>query len=143
MAAAVLLLAAAAPALAKPPVNASYLGSVAIEGADPVAYFTEKKAVKGAAAFKHRWNGAEWRFKNAANRDAFAADPQKFAPQFGGYCAWAVSQGYTAKGDPQHWKIVGGKLYLNYDGRVQKTWEKDVPGNIAQGDRNWPKVLDK
>jgi hypothetical protein len=54
-----------------------------------------------------------------------------------------VSQGYTAKGDPKYWKIVGGKLYLNYDGRVQKTWEKDIPANIAKGDRNWPKVLDK
>jgi hypothetical protein len=62
---------------------------------------------------------------------------------YGGYCAWAVSQGYTAKGDPKYWNIVDGRLYLNYDGRVQKDWEKDIPGNISKGDRNWPKVLDK
>ena len=61
----------------------------------------------------------------------------------GGYCAWAVSQGYTAKGDPKHWKIVDGKLYLNYDARVQRDWEKDIPGHIAKANRNWPKVLDK
>ena len=141
--AAVLLLAAAAPALAKPPVNASYLGGVAIEGTDPVAYFTDGKAVKGSSEYKHRWNGAEWRFKNAANRDAFAADPQKFAPQFGGYCAWAVSQGYTASIDPEAWTVHRGRLYLNYSKSVQAQWSQDISGNIAKGEKNWPKVLEK
>ena len=73
--------------------------------------------------------------------DLFAADPEKYAPQYGGYCAWAVSQGYTASTDPEAWKIVDGKLYLNYSKSVQQTWEQDIPGNIAAGDGNWPKVL--
>jgi len=69
--------------------------------------------------------------------------PEAYAPAYGGYCAWAVSQGYTAKGDPKHWKIVGGKLYLNYDARVQTDWEKDISGHISKAEKNWPVVLDK
>ena len=72
-----------------------------------------------------------------------AQDPAKYAPQFGGYCAWAVSQGYTASADPQAWRIVDGKLYLNYNLDVKKTWEQDVPGNIAKAEGNWPAVLEK
>ena len=72
-----------------------------------------------------------------------APSPEAYAPQYGGYCAWAVSQGYTAKGDPKYWKVVDGKLYLNYDASVQKNWEKDIPGHIANASKNWPKVLDK
>jgi hypothetical protein len=75
--------------------------------------------------------------------NAFKANPSAFAPQYGGYCAWAVSQNYTASGDPNFWKIVNGKLYLNYDKSVQATWEKDIPGYIAKADRNWPGVLGK
>ena len=88
-------------------------------------------------------DGATWRFTSEANRDAFRAKPTRYAPQYGGYCAWAVSQGYTAKGDPNAWKIVGGKLYLNYDKRVQSTWEKAAEANIVKADANWPKVLAK
>ena len=84
--------------------------------------------------------GAKWYFASAANRDAFAKNSQKYAPQFGGYCAWAVSQGYTAGIDPEAWKIVDGKLYLNYSKSVQKMWEQDVPGNIRKGNENWPKL---
>ena len=137
-----LLLAVAAPASAKSEINSSFLGSVAIDGTDPVAYFTEGKAVKGSSGFTHRWKGAAWRFKNAANRDAFAASPEKYSPQFGGYCAWAVSQGYTAGIDPEAWKIVRGKLYLNYSKGVQEQWVEDIPGNIAKAESNWPGVLD-
>ena len=140
--AAVYLLAMPAAALAKAEVNQSFVGSVAIEGTDPVAYFTEKKAVKGSSEYSHRWNGAKWRFKNAANRDAFAAEPEKYAPQFGGYCAWAVSRGYTASIDPEAWTVHKGKLYLNYSKGVQDEWAKDIPGNIAKGENNWPKALD-
>ncbi|MBC8010557.1 MAG: YHS domain-containing protein [Burkholderiales bacterium] len=118
-------------------------GGLAIKGQDPVAYFVESKPVKGSADFTHDWNGAQWRFASAANRDAFAAAPEKYAPQFGGYCAWAVSQGYTAGIDPDAWKIVDGKLYLNYDLKVQKTWEKDIPGNIAKAEKSWPEILKK
>lgn len=115
---------------------------LAVNGYDPVAYFTDGKPVEGTDEFTLEWNGAKWRFVSAANRDAFKAEPEKYAPQFGGYCAWAVAQGYTASADPEAWKIVEGKLYLNYDKSVQKTWEEDVPGNITKAEANWPKVLE-
>ncbi len=140
--AAAYLLAMPAAALAKPEFNQSYIGSIAIEGTDPVAYFTEKKAVKGSSEYIHPWKGAEWRFKNAANRDAFAAQPEKYAPQFGGYCAWAVSRGYTAGIDPEAWTVHEGKLYLNYSKGVRDEWTQDIPGNIAKGEDNWPKALE-
>jgi hypothetical protein len=73
----------------------------------------------------------------------FKADPDRYAPQYGGYCALAVSQGYTAKGEPRAWKFVGGKLYLNYNADIQRKWEQDIPGFIAKGNANWPKVLEK
>ena len=136
------LLFAAGAATAKEPVYQSFLGGVAIDGTDPVAYFTEGAPIEGSSAFTHDWNGATWRFASAENRDRFAADPEAFAPQYGGYCAWAVSQGYTASTDPEAWKIVDGKLYLNYSKGVQERWEGDVAGNIAKGDANWPTVLE-
>jgi YHS domain-containing protein len=129
-----------APAVAGGVVNNSFLGSVAIEGTDPVAYFVEGKPVEGSSEFEHEWMGATWRFASAANRDLFAADPEKYAPQYGGYCAWAVSQGYTAKIDPEAWTIVGDRLYLNYSKEVRTQWSEDVPGNITKGDANWPKL---
>lgn len=110
----------------------------AIRGYDPVAYFTEGRPLEGSGDFTAEWMGATWRFASAANRDAFQADPARYAPQYGGYCAWAVSQGYTASIDPEAWRIVGDKLFLNYSKSVQRRWEKDTPGNIAKGDRNWP-----
>lgn len=124
------------------PVNTTLFGT-AIKGYDPVAYFTQNKPVKGDAAHTFSWNGAEWRFASAANRDAFQADPEKYAPQFGGYCSWAVSQGYTAGIDPEAWRIVDGKLYLNYNRDVQERWEQDIPGNIARAEANWPAILKK
>jgi YHS domain-containing protein len=137
------LLLAARPADATPPVNTLGSGEVAILGYDPVAYFTDGKAVKGQAAFEHRWNGAVWRFASAAHRDAFAKEPERYAPRYGGYCAYGVAQGYAVKIDPEAWSVVGDKLYLNYSQGVRKTWSKDVPGYIAQADSNWPKVLGK
>jgi YHS domain-containing protein len=130
----------ATPAVAGGVVNSSFLGGVAIEGTDPVAYFAEGKAGEGSSDFEHEWMGATWRFVSAENRDRFAADPEKYAPQYGGYCAWAVSQGYTAKIDPEAWSIVDDKLYLNYSKDVQKQWSADVSGNITKGDANWPKI---
>jgi hypothetical protein len=111
---------------------------VAIRGTDPVAYFTESRAVAGDPAITAEWGGATWRFASAANRDRFLADPAAVAPQYGGYCAWAVANGYTAETDPEAWRIVGGKLYLNYSKDVQADWETDIPGNIAKADTNWP-----
>lgn len=115
---------------------------VALGGTDPVAYFTEGKPVQGSPAHSYDHDGATWHFASAETRDAFAADPERYAPKYGGYCAWAVSQGYTAKTDPDAWRIVDGKLYLNYNKAVQQRWEGDIPGNIAKGDANWP-GLDK
>ncbi len=138
----VLLLASPTPVLAKSEVNKSFLGGIAISGVDAVAYFTDAKAVIGSSKFSHQWKGAEWRFKNATNRDAFAKTPEKYAPAFGGYCAWAVSQGYTAGIDPEAWTIHEGTLYLNYSKNIQKQWVQDISGNIAKGRRNWPGVLE-
>lgn len=125
------------------PVYTGTFSNVAVGGYDPVAYFTDGKPVKGEKSFTLQHAGAEWRFSSAQNRDRFAASPQQYAPQYGGYCAWAVSQGYTASGDPQYWRVVDGKLYLNYDAEVQKKWEKDIPGFIGKANQNWPVVLGK
>ncbi|MGD1853673.1 MAG: YHS domain-containing (seleno)protein [Leptolyngbyaceae cyanobacterium] len=115
--------------------------NLAIRGTDPVAYFTQGGPVAGSADFTHTWNNAVWQFATAENRDLFAANPEQYAPQYGGFCAWAVSQGYTASIDPNAWKIVDGKLYLNYSRGVQRRWERDIPGNISQANANWPGVL--
>jgi len=123
-------------------VYTSGFSNVAIRGYDPVAYFNEGKPVKGKDQYSVSLKGATWRFSSAANRDSFQNNPEKFSPQYGGYCAWAVSQGYTASTDPEAWHIEKGKLYLNYSKGVQRQWKQDVPGNIAKGDANWPKVLE-
>lgn len=115
---------------------------LAIRGYDPVAYFNQNKPVEGERRFSTEWRGATWRFASAENLAAFQASPSRYAPQYGGYCAWAVSQGYTASIDPNAWRIVNDKLYLNYSRSVAQTWAKDIPGNIAKGDANWPKVLE-
>ena len=129
-----------ATAMAVDPINSSLLRG-AIKGHDPVAYFTQGGPAKGRGAHSHEWMGATWYFANAENRELFAADPDKYAPQYGGYCAYAVSQGYTAAIDPDAWKIVDDKLYLNFSLKVQKIWEEDIPGYIAKADINWPKIL--
>ncbi len=116
---------------------------LAIKGYDPVAYFTAGRPVEGDSDFVYEWRDATWRFASAAHRDLFAADPEKYAPQYGGFCAWAVSQGKTAPIDPDAWRIVDGKLYLNYSAKVQKTWEEDIPGFIQKADANWPQLRNK
>jgi len=126
---------------AEPQVFAGSIPGVAINGYDAVAYFTEEKPIKGSEAFTHSWNGAIWRFASAQNRDAFAGEPGKFAPQYGGYCAYAVASGYTAKTEPEAFSIVGGKLYLNYSTQVRQLWSKDISGYVAKADAHWPKVL--
>ena len=113
-------------------------GGLAIRGYDPVAYFTQQKPVKGSPQFSYAWMGATWLFSSAMNRDQFAVDPARYAPQYGGYCSYAVSKGHTASIDPEAWRIVDGKLYLNYSKGVQKTWAEDVSGNIQKADQNWP-----
>lgn len=128
------------PAVAEPPVYTDIFSDVAVQGYDPVAYFTDGKPVKGMKAFRTDHSGATFRFASAANRDAFVADPEKYAPQYGGYCAWAIGQGYHAKGDARFWKVVDGKLYLNYNRSVQEKWEADIPGFIESADKNWPQI---
>jgi hypothetical protein len=112
----------------------------ALRGYDPVAYFTEGKPLPGTTEFTHSWGGAKWQFASARNRDLFAADPGKYAPQYGGYCAYAVSRGYTYDADPLHWKIVNDKLYVNFNAEAQQLWEKDASGHIAKADEHWPKL---
>ena len=131
---------AAGTAWAVDPVFSTYLGG-AIRGYDPVAYHAEGKPVKGKRAHRVEWKGATWSFASAENKALFEADPEKYAPRYGGYCAWAVSNGYTASIDPDAWSIVDGKLYLNYSLGVRTQWYEDIPGNIAKGDVNWPKLL--
>lgn len=126
----------------KPPINAQS-DNLALRGYDAVAYFTDGQAVRGLPQFETAWNGARWRFASAAHRDTFLKTPEKYAPQFGGYCAWAVGHNYTADGDPEAWKIVDGRLYVNYSKRVQRKWEADLDEYIRKGQANWPEVLKK
>lgn len=136
------VIAAAQAAFAdKDPVYTGRFSNMAVEGHDAVAYFTEGKPVKGSKDFSTEYQGAEFGFASAANLALFKADPAKYAPQYGGYCAWAVSQGYTAKGDADHWAIVDGKLYLNYNKKVQDTWNEDRAGFIQKANTEWPTVL--
>lgn len=113
----------------------------AIEGYDPVAYFTAGEPRKGRDEFSYQWQDATFKFSSAENLAAFKAAPEKYAPQYGGYCAYAVSEGATASTVPEAWSIVDGKLYLNYSRGVKKRWSKDIPGRIAKADKNWPNVL--
>lgn len=113
---------------------------VAIRGFDPVAYFEQGQPVKGDEAFRYEWGNTTWLFANAEHRDRFASNPQQYAPEFGGFCAWAVSQGYTAPIDPEAWTIVDGKLYLNASKGIRQRWAQDVSGNIAKGNQNWPGI---
>jgi len=126
---------------AKPEVYSSSSTKVAINGYDPVAYFTMKKPVKGNASHSTKWNGASWHFSSSENLALFVGSPKKYAPQFGGYCAFAVSYGSTAPTEPEAWTIVDGKLYLNYSLSIRKRWSKDIPGNIKKANANWPGVL--
>lgn len=115
---------------------------LAIRGTDPVAYFTDAAPIPGDPAITADWNGVIWRFATVANRDAFQAAPDRYAPQYGGYCAWAVAaKGQLFSTRPENWRIVDGKLYLNFSDQVQADWNKDIPGFIAEGDRRWPMVV--
>jgi YHS domain-containing protein len=114
---------------------------VALDGQDVVAYFTQNKLVMGVSQFKHNWGGTTWMFASAANRDMFANNPEKYAPQYGGYCAQATSEGNLVVTQPDAWKIVNGKLYLNYDKTLQAQWMEDIPGHIASANKNWPAIL--
>ena len=115
--------------------------NTAVGGYDTVAYHTQGAPVRGSRDFTTEWSGASWRFSSQENLDLFLADPDAYAPQYGGYCAWAIAEGYTAKGDPEIWSLVDGKLYLNFNQEVQDRWEADIPGFIAAADANYPAIL--
>ena len=150
-----LIAATAAAALAATAARAGWFGpdalaparvfapdGVAIRGTDPVAYFAAGAPVAGDAALAHDWAGATWRFVSAANRDAFAAEPARYAPRYGGFCAWAVAaKGELFSTEPDNWSIEGGRLYLNYNDAVQRTWNADRAGFIAEADRRWPEIV--
>ena len=149
LAASAVLALASASALAAAPAHAAedliYTGlfsNNAVGGYDTVAYHTQGAPVRGSREFETEWNGATWRFSSQANLELFLADPDAYAPQYGGYCAWAMAQGQTAKGDPEVWRIVDGALYLNFDRNVQARWEQDIPGYIERADANYPAILE-
>ncbi|MGH1412822.1 MAG: YHS domain-containing (seleno)protein [Pelagimonas sp.] len=139
LAAPALILTARAAVAKEPDIYAE--GGVAIDGSDAVAYFDNNGPVAGAADHTVDWKGAQWRFATAANAATFQANPTAYAPQFGGYCAYAASLGYVAPTMPEAWTIYEGKLYLNANLRARELWLKDVPGNIAKGEKNWPGIL--
>ena len=114
---------------------------IAIDGSDAVAYFDGQGPVPGSSDHSLMWNGAQWLFSSADNLAAFTADPEAFAPQYGGYCAWAAAQGYVAPTHPNAWTIYEGKLYLNANRRIRSRFEKDIPGFIQSADDNWPGIL--
>lgn len=114
---------------------------LAIRGFDPVAYFTVGEPTQGDAQYYYQWQGVTWLFASLENRNKFVTNPEAYAPQYGGYCAWAMASGRAVKTQPQAWSIVDNKLYLNYSRGVQKQWEEDVPGFIQAADKNWPSVL--
>jgi len=118
----------------------SPVGNMAIKGYDTVAYFQAGKAVKGDESFTYDWHNLTWYFQTKENMDLFAANPEKFAPQYDGYCAWALTENRKAVTDPEVWKIVDGKLYLNCSPAAYEKWSKDIPGNIKKADENWLKL---
>lgn len=134
-------------ALAAPPVNTlksgilGGRGDTAILGYDPVAYFTVGKPVKGQDRFVHEWMGAKWMFASQANLEQFKADPVRYAPQYGGYCAYGVVQGALVEIEPDMFTVRDGKLYLNYDADVQALWLKDPAGYIKQADAKFKALL--
>lgn len=126
----------------EPPVYTGLLSNTGAGGYDTVSYFEEGKPTQGSRDYTTEYQGATWRFASADNLARFQADPQRYAPAYGGYCAWAVAEGYLAKGDPNHWAIRDGRLYLNFNQSVQDRWLKDTAGFIQTADGNWPGVLE-
>lgn len=114
---------------------------VAIRGYDPVAYFTEGTPTQGSDEFTTQWQDATWKFASEENLALFEEDPKRYAPQYGGYCAYGVAQGYLVKIEPENWSIVDDKLYLNYDDEVQSKWEVDIPGFIKSAEENFAGLL--
>lgn len=134
-----LMMFAGAAVADQPMIYARY--GAAIAGYDPVAYFTKGAPVRGKPEHRVMWKGAVWYFATDQNRVRFESNPRAFAPRYGGYCSYAVSQGYTATGDPTAWSIHNGKLYLTHNRQVFEIWKRDIPGNVVRANANWPAVL--
>ncbi|MDC0948673.1 YHS domain-containing (seleno)protein [Gammaproteobacteria bacterium] len=148
----------AAKATSIDPIYTGWLSKQALQGYDPVAYFSLEPGsppVKGDEAYRVEWRGAQWLFSSAQNLDKFTANPERYAPRYGGYCAWAMGEGETAKGDANVWAIVrrnadgsvdeytgsGDRsdyfLYLNYDNDIAEQWKADIAGFIERADHHW------
>ena len=135
------LLFTAQAAFAVDPIYTSFFSNKAIKGYDTVAYFTQNKPVKGSSDFQTEYQGAQWFFSSEENLNLFLSEPEKYAPQYGGYCAWAVSQNNTASIRPDLFTIVDGKLYLNYNDKINDRWLKDQANLIEQADKHWLQLL--
>ncbi|MGO3343729.1 MAG: YHS domain-containing (seleno)protein [Marinomonas sp.] len=123
-------------------VYTGYFSNKALKGYDTVAYFTDNKAVKGNKKFVTQYKGADWYFVNAKHLDMFENNPEKYAPQYGGYCAWALAaQRSFAPGDPNQWALVDGKLYLNYDADVKAKWDQSPAEFIRKANTIWPQLI--
>lgn len=116
---------------------------IAIRGYDPVAYFKQSKPVKGQETISHDWNGVKWLFSSEENKEDFKANPEKFAPQFGGYCAYGLSENHKSPTEPEAFTIVDDKLYLNYNLKVKELWKKDISGRIKKANDFWPALMSK
>lgn len=123
--------------------GASSVADTAIQGYDTVAYFKLGQPVRGMESFSYQWHGMTWFFATKENKDTFTAAPEAYAPQYDGYCAWAMSEGRKAKTDPEVWRLVNGKLYLNCSKAAYEKWTEDIPGNIKKADSNWSKIAGK
>jgi len=122
------------------PIYTSWRDNVAVGGHDVVSFYSGKP-LEGKKDISYRYLGADWRFSTQANLDLFKTNPDAFIPQYGGYCAWAAAHGKLAKGSPKYWHVRDGKLYLNFNQRIQDQWEKDIPGFIIKADADWPAIL--
>lgn len=147
LAASATLPAATHPALAYDEASSSAVNidkrGIALRGHDPVAYFTLGKPTLGSGEFTAKHDGAIYHFASAANRDAFQSDPARYAPAFGGFCAMGASLEKKFDGDPELWRIVDGKLYVNVAPAPHKRWLEDIPGNISRANQNWPAIKDR
>ena len=139
----VAMMMAALPVQAVDPIYTGWYGNTAVQGYDVVAYFDQGEPIKGEEQFSTEWKGAEWHFASAEHLEAFRAAPERYAPQYGGYCAWAVAHNTTASGDPLQWDIVDDKLYLNYNAKFQQKWAARKTELIEKGNQHWPGLLDE
>lgn len=137
-----LLLLVSNVSLAEDEIYTSFLSNKALSGYDTVAYFTKGEPVKGSSDFSTLYKNAQWYFSSKENLELFLNNPNQYAPQYGGYCAWAVSEKNDfAPGDPNQWAIVDGKLYLNYDKKIKTLWDANQAVHIQQADKNWPNLI--